>query len=259
MDINTIPGKEQAHARGRMRRMWQRAVGVLACVVVFVTTYALILPAITMEKEAICCFEEHSHGEACFDSTQTDVMRCTFPEHIHSNACRETPETTAPAETTEPTSATEPTMETVPEEPTAPVITMEGEGMAPVLAPIPEDIIEEGYLANAAGEENAIHWKVVEEDDGTKILRVDGYGAIPDYGNPGNFPWNKYQSTTFACIVIGDGITRVGMNSFKSFIANQIIFGKDVESIAGHSFSYGWFTKVVFPGNVKVIESGAFI
>ena len=33
------------------RRRWRRAVSVLACAVVFCTTYALILPAITLSAE----------------------------------------------------------------------------------------------------------------------------------------------------------------------------------------------------------------
>lgn len=36
----------------RKRRLWMRAVSCLACFVVFCTTYALILPAITLEKSA---------------------------------------------------------------------------------------------------------------------------------------------------------------------------------------------------------------
>ncbi|MEE1035669.1 MAG: hypothetical protein U0L15_01030, partial [Oscillospiraceae bacterium] len=70
MDRNTIPGEEQAFRRSQLRRIWQRIVGTLACVVVFITTYALILPAITMEKETVCGCEEHTHGEMCFDAEQ---------------------------------------------------------------------------------------------------------------------------------------------------------------------------------------------
>ena len=36
----------------RYRKVWQRIIGSLACVVVFVTTYMLILPAVTMEQPA---------------------------------------------------------------------------------------------------------------------------------------------------------------------------------------------------------------
>ncbi len=48
------------------RRIWKRLVGSLACIVVFCTTYALILPAITMENAASCGMEEHVHVESCY-------------------------------------------------------------------------------------------------------------------------------------------------------------------------------------------------
>ena len=44
-----LPQAEQYAKRHKRRRVWQKVVGSLACVVVFITTYMLILPAITME------------------------------------------------------------------------------------------------------------------------------------------------------------------------------------------------------------------
>ena len=38
----------------RRRKRWQKAVCGMAAVVVFCTTYALILPAITMSSDTIC-------------------------------------------------------------------------------------------------------------------------------------------------------------------------------------------------------------
>ncbi len=117
--------------------------------------------------------------------------------------------------------ATEEAVETVPEETTAPVITVEGEGMAPVLAPIPETIIEEGYLANAAGEEDAIHWKVIEEDDGSWTLKVEGHGDIPDFSSYGDNlpPWSvSYRSNNkIKRVVVGDEITCIGNSNFTGF------------------------------------------
>ena len=41
----------------------------LSCVVVFCTVYALILPAITLErKKTVCGQEEHSRTEECYSS-----------------------------------------------------------------------------------------------------------------------------------------------------------------------------------------------
>lgn len=83
--------------RGTRRRIWKRIVSAMACVVVFCTTYALILPAITMEQPTFCGFEEHTHDESCY--TRTDIPACTQTEdlvHTHIDSCY------AP---TEPTSA----------------------------------------------------------------------------------------------------------------------------------------------------------
>ena len=42
---------EQFIRAKRKLKRWQKAVSVMAAVVVFVTTYALILPAITLDKD----------------------------------------------------------------------------------------------------------------------------------------------------------------------------------------------------------------
>ncbi len=76
------------------RKIWQRVVTVLACFVVFCTTYALILPAITMETTAdpnaiYCGAEGHTHGEDCYDANLSLV--CSVSEHTHSLACYSNP------------------------------------------------------------------------------------------------------------------------------------------------------------------------
>ena len=52
----------KVHKRKRLRH---RVVTVLAGVVVFCTTYALILPAITLESKK-CNIEEHTHNAECY-------------------------------------------------------------------------------------------------------------------------------------------------------------------------------------------------
>ena len=88
----------------RRRKFWRRALSVMMCIVVFCTTYALILPAITQETETFCGIEAHTHTEDCFDKTllcenhvhtdecvrQQEKLICTEstePEHIHSEVC----------------------------------------------------------------------------------------------------------------------------------------------------------------------------
>ena len=78
-----------AHKR---KRRWQRAVTALSGVVVFCTTYALILPAITMEKK--CEIPEHTHTEACYTQVTSrgkSVLACKVEAdvvvHQHDSAC----------------------------------------------------------------------------------------------------------------------------------------------------------------------------
>lgn len=70
----------------RTRRLLTRIVSVSAALVVFVTTYALVLPAITMEAEAQCGIEAHQHDDSCYE----DVLVCGQEEsegHTHDESC----------------------------------------------------------------------------------------------------------------------------------------------------------------------------
>ena len=76
--------------RRRRKKRWRSAVMALAAVVVFCTTYALILPAITMAQQTYCGMEEHRHGDECYETVllcdkEFDVVQ---PEgHIHTATC----------------------------------------------------------------------------------------------------------------------------------------------------------------------------
>ena len=125
--------------RSKHRSIWNKFVRAVAGVVVFCTTYALILPAITLETtDALCgldhvhddtCFVGdpaaapavpvpdlegrtiHSHNEFCFDSAGNLI--CPIPElteHRHTEQCYEI--VLSPTEPTGP-AATEPTPEHV--------------------------------------------------------------------------------------------------------------------------------------------------
>ena len=50
MSQNTLQDAKQYVKAHQKRKRWQQVVTAMACVVVFCTVYALILPAITMEK-----------------------------------------------------------------------------------------------------------------------------------------------------------------------------------------------------------------
>ena len=68
----------QAH---KNKSIWHRITTSLAAVVVFVTTYMLILPAITMERPTGCGLEEHTHTKACYASSLKAAL------HEHDASC----------------------------------------------------------------------------------------------------------------------------------------------------------------------------
>lgn len=70
----------------RTRQLLTRLVSVFAAIVVFVTTYALVLPAVTMELNADCGIEAHQHNDECYEFQ----LMCEIPEspgHVHTDAC----------------------------------------------------------------------------------------------------------------------------------------------------------------------------
>lgn len=80
--------------QSRRHRLWKRTVGVLACAVVFCTTYMLILPAITLEGSTYCAIESHEHSEECYERTLVCGMEESEEEvessgHVHTDECYE--------------------------------------------------------------------------------------------------------------------------------------------------------------------------
>ena len=92
MKQDALQGAEKYTKAHQRRKRWYQVVTGLACVVVFCTVYALILPAITMEKGA-CEIPEHTHSEACYTqvtaATRTEPV-CTIESlnlHQHDDTC----------------------------------------------------------------------------------------------------------------------------------------------------------------------------
>lgn len=79
-------------------KRWNKVIISLAAVAVFCTTYALILPAITMSTDVFCGMEEHEHTEACYErqlicgleenaaETKTESV-LVDAGHIHDDSC----------------------------------------------------------------------------------------------------------------------------------------------------------------------------
>ena len=87
MDKLLLQDAEPYASAHRHKRRWYQVMTCLAAAVVFCTTYALILPAITLEKQ--CEIPEHTHTEACYTSVQGDLIctQSTEPQHTHTEEC----------------------------------------------------------------------------------------------------------------------------------------------------------------------------
>lgn len=87
MDKLLLQDAEPYASAHRRKRRWYQVMTCLAAAVVFCTTYALILPAITLEKQ--CEIPEHTHTEACYTSVQGDLIctQSTEPQHTHAEEC----------------------------------------------------------------------------------------------------------------------------------------------------------------------------
>lgn len=69
----------------RKHHRWQVVVSCLASIVVFITTYLLILPAITMESNTYCGYEEHEHTDLCYNQTHKVMLSVRYEDTMESN------------------------------------------------------------------------------------------------------------------------------------------------------------------------------
>lgn len=91
--------KSQPLKAHQLKRKWQMAVACLAAVVLFCTSYALILPAVTLEKqekELVCPISIHQHTEGCYQEIPTEdggtenALVCgqaDYVVHVHNGDC----------------------------------------------------------------------------------------------------------------------------------------------------------------------------
>ena len=93
MQYNEAKGKNSMTVRNSRRHAWKKIVFIMGCVVVFCTTYALILPAITMEVPTYCGFEEHIHTDECYRQITSENKITPIPVesnpniHHHTSTC----------------------------------------------------------------------------------------------------------------------------------------------------------------------------
>lgn len=75
------------------KRSWKQIVSILSCIVVFCTTYALILPAVTLSTDTFCGKEAHTHDAECYREHDKSKPLCGLEEgegsegHTHTEDC----------------------------------------------------------------------------------------------------------------------------------------------------------------------------
>lgn len=92
MSHEVIHNAEHYVKKRRRKSRLLKLLAVLGCIVVFCTTYALILPAITSKTEIFCGLEEHVHTKECYVqvSAEDPVLTCSLQSlnvHVHKPEC----------------------------------------------------------------------------------------------------------------------------------------------------------------------------
>lgn len=95
MKENLLQMARRLNGSKKKRARWKKGIAVLACAVVFCTTYALILPAITMEKDKspVCTEEQlsqHIHTQEC--KNEKNEIACGYADyviHTHDARCHD--------------------------------------------------------------------------------------------------------------------------------------------------------------------------
>ena len=91
MNSELLQRAEKYNTRHRRKKLWQKAVSTMACIVMFCTTYALILPAITQESQTFCGVEAHEHTDSCYTKIDLQLaLACSYESlnvHQHTAEC----------------------------------------------------------------------------------------------------------------------------------------------------------------------------
>lgn len=90
----------------------------------------------------------------------------------------------------------------------------------------------------------------------SKVFKIEGSGAIKDssgYGLLGSSNYNKVNE-----VIIGEGITSLGEDAFRSSSLKRISLPSTLSSIGDSAFAYSSLESITIPANVKSIGESAF-
>ena len=157
-----------------------------------------------------------------------------------------------------PTETPEPTPTEIPEPTSMPMVTP-----TPTVSPVPSD-----QDVDSSGTDQNISWKLMK--DGT--FYINGTGDMPDYyaeisGSTiknDTTPWSAWGGKNkIKHVIIGEGITRIGNNTFSGCTSlHEIEYPASLKVIGARAFysctGLGMYSKFNFPENLEKIEKGAF-
>jgi hypothetical protein len=114
-------------------------------------------------------------------------------------------------------------------------------------------IVAQG-TCGAAGNETNVTW--VLTNDGT--ITISGTGAMADFEGA-LIPWDEYRSETIKSVVIGNGVTNVGIYAFADCRNNaSVTLGGTVAKIGKEAFRSNSSLSTINLGEVITVENGAF-
>ena len=109
--------------------------------------------------------------------------------------------------------------------------------------------LPEAYAETIGGScgDNVV-WSI---DSDAKILYIDGYGKMDDFGSL-NPPWKDYDYFIDE-VVVSEGITQIGKYSFVGLYVNKITLPSTIDIIQSSAFAHiGGFTEFCVPENFSL-------
>ena len=87
MNKDLLYRANQFSKEAQKKRRRKKIMATLSVFVTFCTLNALMLPAITMEKQAICGYDEHTHNDKCYSVVSTPEYFSMSEIHQHNERC----------------------------------------------------------------------------------------------------------------------------------------------------------------------------
>ena len=120
--------------------------------------------------------------------------------------------------------------------------------------------ITNGFTQPTSGTTGPLNWAITGSGY-NRTLTITGNGAMPDYTSTWDNPWYDWgYSDYIATVVIGDGVTKIGMWAFWDCNGlKTVTIPNSVTIIGVESFKRCWsLSSITIPNSVTTIGDGAF-